>query len=180
MAVLVTVLAVVLALLAVLVAGLLRSHAEILRALHSLGAGLDPDDDGSTPVHLGLTVPRPSGESRSASDVQGVTPSGDTVNVAIVGARHPTLLAFLTTGCSTCSEFWSAFADPQTLRVPGDARLVVVTKGTEEESVARLSKFAHRDLVVVRLGKYRGAAAGGRALDEALRLLMEAVPAKSR
>ena len=37
-----------------------------------------------------------------------------------------------------------------------------------------------RDLVIVRLGKYRGAAAGGRALDEALRLLMEAVPAKSR
>ena len=43
MAVLVTVLAVVLALLTVLVAGLLRSHAEILRALHNLGAGIDPE-----------------------------------------------------------------------------------------------------------------------------------------
>ena len=31
-----------LALLAVLVAGLLRSHAEILRALHGLGVDLDP------------------------------------------------------------------------------------------------------------------------------------------
>lgn len=37
-----------------------------------------------------------------------------------------------------------------------------------------------RDLVVVRLGKYRGAAAGARARDEALRLLMEAVPANPR
>ena len=33
----------VLVLLTLLVAGLLRSHAEILRRLHALGAGLDPD-----------------------------------------------------------------------------------------------------------------------------------------
>ncbi len=32
------------------------------------------------------------------------------------------------------------------------------------------------DLVVVRLGKYTGAGAGGQALDEAFALLMEAVP----
>ncbi len=34
------------------------------------------------------------------------------------------------------------------------------------------------DLVVVRLGKYTGARAGGRALDEAFELLLEAVPSK--
>lgn len=34
-------------------------------------------------------------------------------------------------------------------------------------------------LVVVRLGKYRGARAGGRALDRALEMLMEAVPAQT-
>jgi uncharacterized membrane protein len=45
MAVLVTMLAVVLALLALLVAGLLRSHAEILRALHQPGVNLDPAPD---------------------------------------------------------------------------------------------------------------------------------------
>ncbi len=33
-------------------------------------------------------------------------------------------------------------------------------------------------LVVVRIGKYRGAGAGGRALDEAFRLLLQAVPVK--
>ena len=51
MAVLVTLFGVVLALLALLVAGLLRSHAEILRALHELGANLDPTrtDDGVPP-----------------------------------------------------------------------------------------------------------------------------------
>jgi hypothetical protein len=42
MAVLVTLFGVVLALLALLVAGLLRSHAEILRALHELRTNLEP------------------------------------------------------------------------------------------------------------------------------------------
>ncbi len=37
-----------------------------------------------------------------------------------------------------------------------------------------------RDLVIVRLGKYKGAAAGDKALDEASRLLMEAIPAKEK
>src|ERR1700675_2994946 len=110
MAVLVTALAVVLALLAVLVAGILRSHAAILRALHALGVDHN---------------------SRPATDIVGVTPSGAAATIAIVGARHSTLLAFLTSGCSTCSEFWSAFADRRRLRVPGDARLVVVTKGED-------------------------------------------------
>ncbi|MEX1008507.1 MAG: hypothetical protein WD271_11755 [Acidimicrobiia bacterium] len=41
MAVLVTLLGVVIALLGLLVAGLLRSHAEVLRALHDLGVDLD-------------------------------------------------------------------------------------------------------------------------------------------
>ena len=42
MAVLVTLFGVVLALLALLVAGLLRSHAEILRALRELRTNLEP------------------------------------------------------------------------------------------------------------------------------------------
>jgi hypothetical protein len=83
-----------------------------------------------------------------ATDVVGVTPTGDTVSVAVVGTRHSTLVAFLTTGCSTCADFWSAFADSN-LRAPGDARLVVVTKGEEAESLSRLRKFAPRELSVV-------------------------------
>ncbi len=38
------------------------------------------------------------------------------------------------------------------------------------------SIFPDRDLVVVRLGKYTGAGAGGRALNEAMAMLMEAIP----
>jgi hypothetical protein len=149
MAVLVAALAVVIALLAVLVAGILRSHAEILRSLHALGVNLDPDAASATPASgVGVTIPRPRDESRPATDIVGVTPSGDAANIAVVGARHSTLLAFLTSGCSTCSEFWSAFADPR-LKIPGDARLVVVTKGEEGESPSRLRKFVPHGAPVV-------------------------------
>jgi hypothetical protein len=145
MSVLVVLLAVVVALLAVLVAGLLRSHAEILRTLHQLGAGLDPD----APAAAAAAVPRPRSGGRAATDLSGTSPEGDAVAVAVAGVEHPTLLAFLTSGCTTCVEFWNAFADPRTLSVPGGARLVVVTKGSEAESPGRLRKFAPRDLPVV-------------------------------
>ena len=48
MNVVVATLVVVVALLALLVVGLLRSHAEILRALHDLGVNLDPDEPDGT------------------------------------------------------------------------------------------------------------------------------------
>ena len=46
------------ALLAVLVLGLLRSHALILRALHELGAGLELEEAASAPAS-GTTGPVP-------------------------------------------------------------------------------------------------------------------------
>jgi len=141
------VLAVVLALVSVLVAGLLRSHAEILRSLHGLGVDLDPD--AAVPT-LGVTVPRPTARSepRVAVDIVGITPTGDAASITVVGAQHSTLLAFLTSGCSTCVEFWNAFSEPE-LRIPGDARLVVLTKGQEAESPARLRKFMPPTVPVV-------------------------------
>ncbi len=43
-----------------------------------------------------------------------------------------------------------------------------------------VSIIPSHDLVVVRLGHYKGATAGGKALDKAYSLLMEAVPAKKK
>jgi hypothetical protein len=146
-AVLTVLLAVVVALLGVLVAGLLRSHAEILRALHELGVGLDPDE--SSAPRRSVEVPRGREPSRMATDLVGVSPDGDAVSVSVVGVEHPTLVAFLTSGCSTCAEFWSALGDVRRRRVPGDARLVVATKGPEAESPGRLRKFAPSDVPVV-------------------------------
>ncbi|MGH9049994.1 MAG: hypothetical protein ACRDY4_09720 [Acidimicrobiia bacterium] len=147
MVALVTILAVVVALLAVLVAGLLRSHAEIVRALHELGADLDPDSARRRPAQAAA---RPSRSvPRTAADVTGETPEGDAVSIGVTGAPHATLLAFLTSGCTTCAGFWEAFADPDTLTVPGDARLVVVTKSPTNEVVAQVQKLAAPDLTVV-------------------------------
>lgn len=150
MAVLVLLLAVVVALLGVLVAGLLRSHAEILRALHELGVSLDPDRAGTRAGAgaPGLDLRRPRPEARPAADLAGVTPNGDAISVSVVDVDHLTLVAFLTSGCTTCAGFWTAFSDDR-LRVPGDARIVVATKGVEAESPTRLGKFAPPNVPVV-------------------------------
>lgn len=145
MPVLVTLLGVVLALLALLVAGLLRSHAEILRALHDLGVDLDPTRVAGATSHVGAPTVRsrsvPSRPEREGVDLVGETPDHDAVSIAVRGAKHLTLLAFLTSTCSTCLGFWDAFAASE-VEVPGDARLVLVTKGVDAESPGSVRKLA--------------------------------------
>jgi hypothetical protein len=151
MTALVVTLAVVVALLVVLVAGLLRSHAEILRTLHDAGLGHDPDAaPADAPARRAGGAPaRPtSGPSPEGSDLVGVTPDGDAIAVGILGAPQPTLLAFLSSGCLTCREFWDTFADPG-LDVPGGARLVVVTMSPEDESVGALRRLTTDVTLVV-------------------------------
>ncbi|HUF85248.1 MAG TPA: hypothetical protein VMQ81_11730 [Acidimicrobiia bacterium] len=148
MVVLVTLLAVVVALLALLVAGLLRSHAEIIRALHELGADLDPDSRGRRGQPAAVPAPRREGGRRGV-DVSGETPDGDAIGIGVVGAEHATLVAFLTSGCVTCADFWDAFGNLDELAVPGDARLVVVTKSGGNESVSKLRQVAPADIPVV-------------------------------
>ena len=129
MVALVTLLAVAVGLLAFLVAGLLRSHAEILRSLHDLGVDLDPSGLSRPPQ-----MPAPvRGEGEMVADVRGADPDGAPQHIAVAGGGHATLLAFLSSTCLTCRNFWDAFNDP-TLVVPSDARVVVVTRGTEAES----------------------------------------------
>ena len=160
MTVLVVLLALVVALLAVLVVGLLRSHAEILRRLHELGAGIY-DDEADTalapsatggvrsPVELrtrpGVPEPR-SAEgtvATDAHDVAGLTPTGSAAMAGVVGTGHTTLLAFLSSGCGSCADFWRAFADGEGTRLPGrDTRLVVVTRGHEAESASAVAALA--------------------------------------
>ena len=150
MTALVVVETIVLVLLVVVVTGLLRSHGEILRRLHALGAGLDPDAV-ETPVVL-----RPRGDLAGsvsslgpAADIAGVGLRDDAVSIPVVGVGHRTLLAFLSSGCLTCRGFWDAFARPETLGLPADVRLVVVTKDAAEESVRVLRDLAAPDLAVV-------------------------------
>ena len=124
-------------LLGVLVAGLLRSHAEILKALHELGAGLEPDSAGPVPVTIdGVTAPRRSGDLSVPDSVSGETLDGEILALSLLG--QDTMVAFLSSGCSTCQEFWTAFRDDPPL--PPGARLVVVTRGPDEESPSALAE----------------------------------------
>jgi len=153
MAVLVTLLGIVIALLALLVAGLLRSHAEILRALHELGVDMDParadpaDRATAAPViHRSQVPKRPS---RRGVDLVGVSPELDSVSIAVTGVDRLTLLAFLTSGCGSCLNFWDVFRDGGPLEVPGGARLVCVTKDPSDESVASIRRLAATTIPVV-------------------------------
>jgi hypothetical protein len=153
MLVLVVIESVVLALLALLVAGLLRSHAEILRTFHDLGVGRDPDalaraGGAQVPVGPPTYGPVTAGSATAAVDVSGVTPDGDAVVVGVVGATQPTLLAFLSSGCVTCHLFWDTFATPK-LDLPGGARLVVVARGPEAESESAVAAMAPAGVTVV-------------------------------
>lgn len=123
-------------LLSVLVAGLLRSHAEILRALHELGAGLELDKTGPVPVTIdGISAPRRTPPTDTPTTLTGETVDGDVLALSLLG--QDTLVAFLSSGCTTCQQFWKAFRG-DVRDVPGGARLVVVTRGPDEESPSAL------------------------------------------
>lgn len=174
MTALVIVQGVVLLLLAVLVVGLLRSHAEILRALHDLGINLEDGAPTSGPRTFelgsrsadavaaasvgdhatrigesGLAIPS-EGPLGSAHDVMGASPHGDGVAISMAATSGLTLLSFLSSGCATCLDFWAAFGETSNRRVAGpDARLVVVTKGPDAESPGAVAELAHPELDVV-------------------------------
>jgi len=145
MAQVVAVQTVAIVLLGLLVVGLLRSHAEILRRLHELGAGLDPD---ATPGAAAVPTPVRRGAS-TGFDLAGITPTDEAVRIGVVGARQSTVLAFLSSGCLTCGGFWDTFAATDRLAVPGGARLVIVTKGPEAESGSRIRELSPSGFPVV-------------------------------
>jgi hypothetical protein len=117
-----------LVLLLVLVAGLLRSHAEILRRLGP------PDRDEE-----GLPEPARRAGVRAARDLVGTTLSDDALKVGLGEGAPPTLIAFLTSGCTVCERFWADLrADHRPPEVPAGVRIVAVTKDPSHESPSRL------------------------------------------
>ena len=141
MVALVSVETVLLVLLVVLVAGLLRSHAEIMRRL-------GPTEDAPAVPAAGNPVPTVRDrEAISAPEVAGVTPDGDAVKLTFEGAgTAPTLLAFLTSGCGTCESFWGALGER---RLPAGVRTVIVTHGPDRERPAKLRSLGPAGIPVV-------------------------------
>ena len=138
MTVLVVLLAIAVGLLAVLVFGLLRTHADILRALDRAGIGID----GHEHQPVGPVPVAPPTSVGAVRDVSGTVPGGGSVKIGVVGAEHMTLLAFLSSGCRTCQAFWDAFADPD-LDLPGaNTRLVIVGQDSAHDSESALAELA--------------------------------------
>jgi hypothetical protein len=126
--------------LSVLVVGLLRSHAEILRSLHDLGAGEGGSHGTQDTPRVLEGIAQPKAGSINAVDIAGVRPGGGAGKVTLVGPQ-PTLLAFMSSGCSTCAGFWDAFSSGTDL--PDEsARLVIVTRGPDRESESAIERLA--------------------------------------
>jgi hypothetical protein len=144
MTILVAVETLLLVLLSLVVVGLLRSHAEILRRIgppHEAGR----DSDVLAP---GLPDPPAREGLRRAPKITGMTLGGDGVQVGS-GSGQPMLLAFLSSGCLTCEGFWETFSQAEPPAIPGGARVVAVTKDASHESPSRLRDLAGDALEVV-------------------------------
>jgi hypothetical protein len=131
-----------LVLLVLLVAGLLRSHAEILRRLGPPD-GAEPDGaeaDGAMVVREHAPA-RDAGEL-AAADVAGMTLGGDSLKVSLAPGSPPTLLAFLTSGCTSCRNFWEAFGAGGVDELAPGVRVVAVAKDGSHESPSRLRELA--------------------------------------
>jgi hypothetical protein len=130
---LVSVETVLLVLLVVLVAALLRSHAEILRRL-------GPEDGAPR-------LPAPPAGLRAASEapeLTGATPAGDAVKLALDGT--PTLLAFLSSGCTSCAGFWQTLGERP---LPAGLQAIIVARGPDREQRSKLRALAPPDVPVV-------------------------------
>lgn len=135
---------VLLILMAIVVVALLRSHAEILRRLDSLGHGAAAGGPELADPNAG---PRREG-AVAAPDIAGADLDGMGVQVGMAPGAPSTLVAFLTSGCMTCMEFWRQFSEAPP-EVPDGGRLVIVTKDSSHESPTKLRRLAPADVPVV-------------------------------
>jgi hypothetical protein len=147
MTILVLVETVLLAVLTVLVAGLLRAYATVLRRLHELDSGVP---SGPRQFDLQPTVSQPlEPEFGPAHDITGATLRGEIVSARVVGVEHDTLLLFLSSGCATCETFWSELGTPGAIHLPSATRLLVVPQSAADESPDDLVAVAPEGIDVV-------------------------------
>jgi hypothetical protein len=145
MTVLVLIETILLAVLAVLVAGLLRAYATVLRRLHAIDGGGDGAREFRVDAAPSAVTARE--DWTEAFDIAGRSVAGEIVTTRVVGVEHDTVLLFLSSGCVSCATFWDELATPPSL--PAHTRLVVVTQGEEFESPADLSPLAAPELDVL-------------------------------
>lgn len=145
----------ILIVLCILVAGLLRGYATVLRRLHELDGGALPTPSSPPPFRTaeGVIEPAHQIEGREewaeSHDIDGVTLRGEIVSVRTVGVPQDTIIAFLSAGCEGCAGFWHELSEPGLWSTPEGSRLLVVTKGPDEESPSVLSQLCPPDVDLV-------------------------------
>ena len=133
---------ILLVLLVILVAALLRSHAEILRRLGPPGERARSD---VAPLPEPTDAPPPS-----IPEIAGTTLEGDAVKISLGPTAPPTLIAFLTSGCSVCRTFWDDLRAGHAVKLPHPgSRVVLVTHDTTHESPSRLAELRPGDVPLI-------------------------------
>ena len=141
MTVLVAAESLLLVVVALFLIALLRSHAEILRRLELLSPEPPlPEPDAREPAELHLL------------DLQGRTLDGGARRL-VLSPGPDTLLAFLSTGCSTCVGLLETLQDAPPPLPPG-LRLVVVTKDRRVERLRLLRPLSHEVEIVMSSGAW--------------------------
>ena len=150
---------VILLVLCVLVAGLLRAYATVLQRLHALDGGEAAAGSGQAPpfrtvgdiIAPPVDLPSPGGRDEwpPAHDVSGEGLTGEIVSIRTVAVPHDTVLVFLSSGCAGCSGFWEQLADRRGADAMGGRRIVVITKGPDDESVSLLAQVSPPGLDLV-------------------------------
>ncbi len=155
----------VVAVLCVLVAGLLRAYADVLRRLHALDGGEDGQQPaapaGAPPFTVAeqVTVPRTTypvegrEEWSEGHDVTGTTLGGEVAVARVVGTEQDTLLAFLSSGCAGCVGFWDELRTPGRWALPEGSRLLVVAKDEHDESHSLLAELCPPGVDLVMSGQ---------------------------
>jgi hypothetical protein len=97
----------------------------------------------------------------SPADIEGVTPSGEPVAVRIVDSDDPVLLVFVSSSCLGCHDLWEGTAALR-MSLPEGVRIVLVTKGPEQEDAAAIAALDPGDTPIVMSAQaYRDYRVGG-------------------
>jgi hypothetical protein len=148
MAVATVLIAVLLVIALVYIVALLRSHAEILRRLaaleersggHAASPGPGPGLGAATALDPAAS-PVGGGEVTAAGPISGTTLQGDSVTLSFGAGSPVTLLAFLTSGCTSCAPLWAGLHEAPDLASLAQ-RVVVITHDAMRESPTRLERL---------------------------------------
>lgn len=134
MALVLGVLGIVVILQALVVAGLLRSQADIVRAVDALA---DAADVG----------PARAPAADAVHGIVGIDTLGGAVALSLVGGYGGVLLAFLSSTCLACRGLWTDLAHPSGLS--DGVEIVAITHEPPREDAGALAGLASRTLTTV-------------------------------